>query len=190
MTRPGRPAGPAADTATVVLTAALDLLLAEGATALTPQRLHAHTGVSRSTVYRHWPTPRAVLEALIDVAPVSSGEPTGDLAHDLHTEVDVLCNRLRDRPVAAFLQALVTASAGDPDVAALRHRYVEDLLAPFHAVLRAAGVSRTDREDAVAAIVSPLLLDALLLERPTARTRAHRVVEQTVARLASPGKPA
>jgi hypothetical protein len=124
-----------------------------------------------------------VLEALIDVAPAGPHPMTGDLAVDLHAEVDALCNRLRDKPVGAFLQALVAASAGDPDAAALRHRYVEDLLAPFHAALRGAGVGRTEREDAVSAIASPLLLDALLLDRPTARTRAHRTVDELVARL-------
>lgn len=171
-----RPAGPTADTEAVVLTAALELLLTEGAGALTPQRLHTVTGVSRSTVYRHWPTAHDVLEALIAVAPPKDQEPTGDPAADLHAAVDQLCNRLRDKPVAAFLQALV--AAGEPD---LRHRYVEDLLAPFRAAL--AGTTKADRDDAVAAIVSPLLLDALLLDKPTARTRAHRTVDEVVARV-------
>lgn len=166
-----------------MLTAALELLLAEGAAALTPQRLHRATGVSRSTVYRHWPTPHAVLEALIAVAPTSPPPPSGDLGQDLHAAVDQLCNRLRDKPVAAFLQALVTAASADPDAASLRHRYVADLLAPFHAALRAARVPRAEREDAVALVASPLLLDALLLDRPTARTRAHRTVDEVVARL-------
>jgi AcrR family transcriptional regulator len=185
VTRPGRPAGPTTETEALVLTAALELLLAEGAAALTPQRLHRATGVSRSTVYRHWPTPHAVLEALIAVAPLGEQAATGDLAHDLHTEVDLLCNRLRDKPVATFLQALVAASSADPHAADLRHRYVEDLLAPFHAALRAAGVTRAaERDEIVASVVAPLLLDALLLDRPTARTRAHRAVDEAVARLA------
>ncbi|MDG6106480.1 TetR/AcrR family transcriptional regulator C-terminal ligand-binding domain-containing protein [Dactylosporangium aurantiacum] len=189
MTRPGRPAGPTTDTETVVLTAALDLLLSEGAAALTAQRLHQVTGVSRSTVYRHWPTPAAVLAALIDVAPTPPAPPSGDLARDLHAAVDQLCDRLRDRPVGAFLQALIVAAAADPSTAQLRHRYVGDLLTPFHTVLRTAGVPATDREDAVAAIVSPLLLDALLLDRPAARTRAHRIVD-TVARRLDPASEA
>jgi AcrR family transcriptional regulator len=175
---PGRPPGPTADTETAVLTAALELLLSEGAGALTAHRLHRATGVSRSTVYRHWPTPDAVLAALIAVAPVPAPPPSGDLAEDLHTAVDQLCNRLRDKPVAAFLQALVAAGATE-----LRHRYVEDLLSPFHAALRAADVPRTERDDAVAQVASPLLLDALLLDRPTARTRAHRTVDEVVVRL-------
>lgn len=176
MARPGRPAGPAPDTTATVLTAALDLLLTEGASALTPQRLHAVTGVSRSTVYRHWPTPHDVLEALIEVAPSPPLPRTGDLATDLHAAVDQLCNRLRDKPVAAFLQALV--AAGEPD---LRHRYVEDLQRPFQEAM--PGLPRSERDDAVAVVVSPLLLDALLLDRPTARTRAHRTVDDVVARV-------
>ena len=183
MTRPGRPAGPTAETEAVVLTAALELLLTEGAGALTPQRLHTATGVSRSTVYRHWPTPHAVLEALIAVAPPRDHPSAGDLATDLHAAVDQLCNRLRDKPVAAFLQALVAAASTDPEAADLRHRYVEDLLAPFDAALRRTSASKADRDDAVAVIVAPLLVDALLLDRPTARTRAHRAVDDVVARL-------
>lgn len=181
MTRTGRPAGPAHDTTATVLTAALDLLLTEGAAALTAQRLHQATGVSRSTIYRHWPTPTDVLAALIDVAPTPRRPPTGDAARDLHAEVDALCNRLRDKPVAAFLQALAATAAADPAAADLRQRYVEDLVAPFQAVLRDAGVSRTAADDAVAAIVSPLLVDALLLDRPTARARAHRAVDLHLA---------
>lgn len=180
MTTTGRPAGPTQDTATVVLTAALDLLLAEGAGALTAQRLHQATGVSRSTIYRHWPTPAAVLGALIDVAPSPARHSSGELARDLHAEVDALCNRLRDKPVAAFLQALAAMAATDPAARELREQYVGDLLAPFRAALREAKAPATAADDAVAAIVSPLLVDALLLGRPTARTRAHRMVDVQV----------
>ncbi|MEV6278907.1 TetR-like C-terminal domain-containing protein [Nocardia sp. NPDC051832] len=181
MTGPGRPAGPAADTETTVLTAALELLLSEGAAALTPQRLHAVTGVARTTIYRHWPLPRDFLAALIAVAPHESPMPSGDLAADLHAETDLLCDRLRDKPVGAFLRALVTASSADPSCTALRHRYVNDLLEPFRAALAALGVA--DVEEATLAIVSPLLVDTLLLDRRVDRERAHHAVEDVLARL-------
>lgn len=182
MTRPGRPAGPTDETSAVVLTAALELLLGEGAAALTPQRLHAVTGVSRSTVYRHWPTPRSVLEALVGVAPLAAREPAGDLGADLHAEVDRLCDRLRDKPVGGMLQALVSAVSLDPSVADLRRRYITDLLAPFHAALADAGVPQAGAEDVVTAVVSPLLVDALLLDRQPGRARAHRTVEEFLER--------
>ncbi len=183
MNKPGRPAGPAGETAEIVLTAALELILTEGAAALTPQRLHSITGVARTTIYRHWPAPKDFLAALITVAPHPSPAPTGDPLEDLHAQVDSLCDRLRDKPVAAFLRALVTASVTDPDCVELRHRYVTDLLAPFRAAVRAAGVA----EPAVAgeitmSIVSPLLVDVLLLDAPADRDRAHRAVTDALAR--------
>jgi AcrR family transcriptional regulator len=183
VTRPGRPPGPTPETARAVLTAALDLLLSEGAGALTAQRLHAVTGVSRSTVYRHWPTPHAVLEALIEVAPAGSSGPTGDLGADLHLAVDHLCDRLRDKPVPAFLSALVAAAASDPQAAALRHRYVEDLLAPLRRALAAAGVPTSDQRHAVAQVAAPLLLDAVLLDRHADRVQAHAAVDELVGKL-------
>ncbi|MEC3957738.1 TetR/AcrR family transcriptional regulator C-terminal ligand-binding domain-containing protein [Nocardia sp. CDC153] len=183
MSRPGRPVGPAADTAEIVLTAALELILTEGAAALTPQRLHGMTGVARTTIYRHWPTPRDFLAALIAVAPHPSPEPTGDPVADLHAEVDSLCDRLRDKPVAAFLRALVTASASDPACAELRQRYVDDLLDPIRAAVRAAGVAGEPQiEESAMAVVAPLLLDVLLLDRPVDRERAHRAVSDALSR--------
>ncbi|WP_194833055.1 TetR/AcrR family transcriptional regulator C-terminal ligand-binding domain-containing protein [Nocardia sp. XZ_19_369] len=187
MSKPGRPAGPAADTEEIVLTAALDLLLTEGGTALTPQRLHAVTGVARTTIYRHWPTPRDFLAALISVAPHPAAQPTGDPVADLHAEVDLLCDRLRDKPVAAFLRALVTASSTDPECVPLRQRYVLDLFAPVYRSIRALGVAAAaDIEEAATAIVSPLLVDALLLDRTADRQRAHRAVDDVLTRIADP----
>lgn len=177
MSKLGRPAGPAADTLTTVLTAALDLLLTEGGTALTPLRLHQATGVSRSTIYRHWATPTEVLAALIDVAPGVERSSTGDLAADLHAEVDLLCDRLRDRPVGAFLAALVTMAASDPAAVELRTKYVDDLVEPFRVLARTDGRDETAVGDAVNAIVSPLVVDALLLDREANRERAHRAVD-------------
>lgn len=162
---------------TTVLTAALDLLLSEGGAALTPLRLHQATGVSRSTIYRHWSTPTEVLAALIEVAPPVQREATGDAVADLHAEVDLLCDRLRDRPVGAFLQALVTMAASDQAAVQLRQRYLDDLVAPFQRVLAADGLTGERADDAVNAIVAPLLVDALLLDRPSDRERAHRAVD-------------
>ena len=86
VTRTGRPAGPANDTTATVLTAALELLLSEGVGALTAQRLHQVTGVSRSTIYRHWPTPNDVLASLIDVAPSPRRERSHAIRSALNAE--------------------------------------------------------------------------------------------------------
>jgi len=58
-----RPAGDprVAETREVVLTAARRLISDEGQDAVTPTRLMAMTGVSRSTIYRHWADPKAII---------------------------------------------------------------------------------------------------------------------------------
>ncbi len=168
-----------------MLTAALELLLTEGAVALTPQRLHTVTGVARTTIYRHWPMPRDFLAALIAVAPHPPARPTGDLAGDLHAELDLLCDRLRDKPVAAFLRALVTASTTDPSCAELRRRYVLDLLEPFRRALHAVGLEREDAAEVATDLAAPLLVDVLLLDRPVDRERAHRALSNVLAHTTS-----
>ncbi|MFC6879372.1 MULTISPECIES: TetR/AcrR family transcriptional regulator C-terminal ligand-binding domain-containing protein [Actinomadura] len=183
MNRPGRPAGPSSDTEATVLTTALELLLTEGAAALVPQRLHAETGVARSTIYRHWPTARHVLEAIIEVAPVRSPPPTGDLARDLHTQVDLLCDRLAGKPVGGVLQALIVAASWDASIVDLRCRYVRDLMTPFETVLRSAGLDEARLTEWVSAITAPLLVDSLLLNLPVPRVRAHRTVDALLAEL-------
>src|SRR5690606_337700 len=106
------------------------------------------------------------LAAIIDVAPPVRRVLTGDHAADLHTEVDGLCDRLRDRPVAAVLQALVAMAATDEAAVPLRQRYVDDLVAPFRTALESADMPPDRVDDAISAIVAPLLVDALLLGRP------------------------
>ncbi|MBS4754258.1 TetR/AcrR family transcriptional regulator [Nocardioides sp. zg-ZUI104] len=175
MSTVGRPAGPARATTEVVLTAALDLLLSEGLGALTAQRLHQATGVSRSTIYRHWETPTRVLEALIDVAPPPPHPTSGDPVADAHAEVDLFCDRLRDKPVAAFLQALLAA---DDSALELRQRYVDGIAAPFRRRAEEAGLDGEQVDDAVAAIVAPLVLDALVARGDADRARAHRAVDR------------
>lgn len=98
MNAPGRPPGPTPETEAAVLTAALELLLSEGVGALSAKRVHQESGVSRSTVYRHWPTQRHLLRASVGVSAEPPVPSAGDLAQDLHAAVDVLCDRIRDKP--------------------------------------------------------------------------------------------
>ena len=113
------------------------------------------------------------------MAPGVERAHSGDLVTDLHAEVDLLCDRLRDRPVSAFLRALLAMADVDEAAVALRQRYVDDLVAPFRTLLADADLSEDARDDVLNWIVAPLLVDALLLDRPAARERAHRAVGQS-----------
>lgn len=77
----GRPSGrggrPAILTPQRIITAAIDILDAEGLDALTMRRVGTHLGVSAMSLYRHVPNRDALLAALVDRL---SGSLTIDLA--------------------------------------------------------------------------------------------------------------
>ena len=184
--RRGRPAGPAADTRETVLRAALDLLLADGVGALTPQRLHEESGVARSTLYRHWPTPDDVVDDLLLVAAQTEHPvPTGDVVPDLEAALDALLWRLRHRPVAPFLAALMSGPPDDAALVARRARYVETLLEPFHAALRAATppVPAAERDELVGLVAGPVLTAWLAHGRPPTRAKARAGLAAALPRL-------
>lgn len=74
-----------------VLDAARKLLVEEGQDAVTPTRLAAVTGVSRSTIYRRWPHPDdIVFEAIADDTDAPPFVPSGDIRQDLTRYLEAL----------------------------------------------------------------------------------------------------
>ena len=82
MAQGGRPAGPTAATEEQVLVAAFRLLAEEGPQEVTPVRIHAETGIARTTIYRHWPDRVELLSR-----PASFDAPTAMVSPQIATEV-------------------------------------------------------------------------------------------------------
>ncbi len=164
----GRPPGPTVETKEQVLRAAFALLGNEGPAALTPVRIHRETGVARTTVYRHWPTPASIVEAVLAVATARRelDDLTGELEPDLLIAVETITFRLANRPVRRFYDAC--RLHGDPDESpTMSERYMAGLIAPVTDVV-AAAVDRGElRSDDVAALTAeicgPLILRSVLL---------------------------
>lgn len=179
----GRPPGPTDETRERVLQAAFRLLVTEGPAELTPVRIHRETGVARTTVYRHWPTPTQIVEEIMGraVARDERDSLTGELAHDLRVAIGTLTFRFENRPVGAFYRA--TLEHGDPDeTPSMSERYIAGLTDPVRDVI-AASVERGeivgDVEELTSALCGPLLLDHLLLARPV----DHDAIEARIERI-------
>lgn len=179
----GRPPGPTDETRERVLQAAFRLLVTDGPTELTPVRIHRETGVARTTVYRHWPTPTQIVEEIMGraIARDELDAITGELDHDLRVAIGTLTFRFEHRPVAAFYRA--TLAHGDPDESpTMSERYITGLTDPVRDVV-AAAVERGDLTGDVESITTdlcgPLLLDHLLLGRPV----DHAAVEARIERI-------
>ena len=195
-TRTGRPPGPHGDTLAKLLPAALQLFLDEGGAALTPTRLHAESGVARATIYRNWPDPADLIEVMLERA-TEQPDPsafTGDLTPDLHTATDQLLERFAHKPVRAFFAACLEYRRHSERVALAAEGFIAGITEPFHAILRSAhdaGRLRIDTDpidtgigDVVAELAGPLLFEHVMLGGAVTTDRAHRLVDDIIARYA------
>lgn len=119
----------------LVLAAARQLLLEEGQEAVTPTRLAEATGISRSTIYRHWSEPLDIIfEASgtdTDQAPFTA---TGDIESDLTSYLEALRDML-ESPAGTLLATQIDRAEHNPaiaatfrNVAALRYSLISGLV--------------------------------------------------------------
>jgi AcrR family transcriptional regulator len=159
--RRGRPRSEAVRSA--VLTAAAELALAGGPSAATVDAIAKRAEVSRTTIYKWWPSaPAIVLEGLLDSVRDSITRPPGSTSVEAVTHhVNALFGILADPAVGPLLRNVIAASASDPAIErALLDQWITPRRAAVADTLRDAVdrgelPSRVDIEVAVDALVSP-----------------------------------
>ncbi|HEX4443901.1 MAG TPA: TetR/AcrR family transcriptional regulator C-terminal ligand-binding domain-containing protein [Galbitalea sp.] len=111
-----------------MLDAAADLVLA-GGVGVGIDAIAASAGVSRTTVYKWWPSAAAVLlEGLLErTHDTLESPPAATTREALGEYLGKLVALVRDTPVGALLRGLTAASVTDPVVG---HALVDDWLAP------------------------------------------------------------
>jgi AcrR family transcriptional regulator len=152
----------------VALAAALRLLLDEGWDALTHVRLASASGVSRMTLYRHWPTRLELLhDALQEAADVQHAPISGDLRKDLKRELDLLRTQLLSPDKGKLLATLIQHAQSDAQIARLRDESVREGCSGVARILSAGVAAGTlpadlDVEAAVTWLVGPLVYRVLV----------------------------
>lgn len=120
------------------------------------------SGVSKTTIYRHWPSRSALLiDACSRLGNAYPPPDTGSLRADLRVLVTNLAAQLQNAAWAAVYPSIVDAAERDPDIAAMQSSLHKRFMAPFHTVFERAkerGELLPDKvvEDLIAAIVGPL----------------------------------
>ena len=111
---------PAAEVRTEVLAAAGELLLAEGLEGLTFERVSAHSGASRTTLHKWWPSRGALaLEAYFETVRETLAFPdTGDIAADLTAQLRAFVRLMTTTPAGRVLSEIIGAAQTDPTLAA------------------------------------------------------------------------
>ena len=140
-----------AATRNVALDAALDILQEEGVLAVTHASVNKASGISRSTLYRHWPEidrlrndtfKRAATPSVI--APKTNGPLRADLAWIL----GILMDALNETPWGQIAPQVIAAAATDKEARTLINDLMEERIATVEGIFAAAHARGELRPDA------------------------------------------
>lgn len=155
-----------------VLNAVVDLIVSEGAGAVTALRVSERACVARSTIYQHWPTSAALVRGAIDriIVPNAPTPITGDVEVDLTATLSQLRERLEHRPFRIWLATLLDHAKDDPEFAEAQVRFVTGVLQPVRdtvvtALERGDLRSGLDVDEATTRLASPVLTEHVMLRR-------------------------
>ena len=175
----------------IILDAAAELLVKEGAGAVTAMRIAEETGVARTTIYRHFPNPSGLLLDAIDrvVTPHVPTKITDNLEEDLITALSNLGMRMTKRPFRLVFTALLDQANQNGRLVAAQRRFVNGVLQPIQDIL-AAAMQRGDLpstvhvETASAQLAGPLFLQHVMLRSIVSEPLISETVTQFLCRTA------
>ncbi len=132
------------------LEAALELLQEEGVLAVTHAAISAKTGISRSTLYRHWPRLDELRNAAFARAastPRNLPRTNGPLKTDLIWILGHLMMALNETPWGYVAPQIIAAASTDEQARALLSNWIKDRSADVEEVFNAAKVRGEINED-------------------------------------------
>lgn len=123
------------------LDAALQILQKDGVLAVTHGSVSKITGISRSTLYRHWPQIDGLRnDAFKRAASPSSIPPAtdGPLRTDLSRALSILMAALNETPWGAIAPQVIAAAATDPEARTVISEFMRERIASVEAIFAAA----------------------------------------------------
>jgi AcrR family transcriptional regulator len=186
--RRGRGRRPAAEVRAEVLAAAGRLLLSDGLSAVTFDRVANESGASKMTLYKWWPSPGALAaEAYFAQSkPVLEFSDTGDVLADLISQLTAFVRWLNRDGAATPVSELIGAAQLDPQLAlAWAEQYGRPRRELARVRLRTAQQQGQLREDADLDVIVDQLWGAcyhrlLVLKVPVDESLVPRLVDQAL----------
>lgn len=126
----------------IVVAATVELLLEVGFERITIDSIAERSCVARSTIYRNWPS-RADLfiDAFTSMKAALRTVDTGSLRDDLHAQMQLLAQGLREAEWSRLLPSLVSAADQDPELQAAFDAFADARRAGLREIF-ARGVDR------------------------------------------------
>jgi AcrR family transcriptional regulator len=155
-----------------IVNAARELLLEDGPTAVTHNRIAEHAGIGRATVYRHWPhTDQLLAEAMATVPMPFFNEPTSPYREWATNQLTAIARQLEHDDVLAVTTTLANAALWDPAMDERRAGFARILSERLAAGLRDAERHRElvlhgIVDSAAALAIGPIHYRAVIERRP------------------------
>lgn len=128
-------------TRNIALDSAIDILSEDGVLAVTHATVSAKTGISRSTLYRHWPKiDQLRKDAFMRTArpPVIAPKTNGPLHADLSWILGILMSALNDTPWGRIAPQVISAAATDDETREVINGFMRDRMSNVREVFDAA----------------------------------------------------
>lgn len=128
-------------TRNLALDAALDILQEEGVLAVTHASVSKATGISRSTLYRHWPVIDRLRNDTFKRAATPSNiapKTNGPLRADLTWMLGILMAALNETPWGQIAPQVIGAAATDQEARIVINEFMKERIASVEAVFAAA----------------------------------------------------
>jgi AcrR family transcriptional regulator len=183
-----RPGGRTARVRAAVLQAAGDALVADGFDRLDLADVARRAEVGRTTVYRRWGTPAAILADLLDdmAGQSSPRADTGTLRGDLRANALLVQRTLTDPRQGPLFRAVIVAATADPRAAEALRRFYAVRIAEWApcvtaAVARGELPAGTDAAEVIRAVSAPLYYRLLMSGDPLDEAAADRAADAAAA---------
>lgn len=170
-----------------VLPATLSVLADRGFGDFTMEAVAEAAGISKSTLYRHWPTKlsllRDALEGLNRQPDVELGG--GSARIQVERLLEHLAVALSDSVISACIPALIEAAEHNPEVAEFLHQYSDRRRSTLTAVIR-KGIdegelpAHLDAELAALALSGPIFYRRIMTARPLPAADIPSLVRQVL----------
>jgi AcrR family transcriptional regulator len=166
-----------------VIAAVHALFRTEGPVAVTFGRVSREAGVSRTTLYRHWSGPSAlVVDAWSQLVPPEQPPSTDDLRADLVESFRRVRDAVESATMRRSLPTFLAAALDDPVIADLHAAFVRDRRQPIVdrlAVARDAGdiAPEADLDLLVDLLSGPLFYRQMLRLEPTSDEQVAAMVD-------------
>jgi AcrR family transcriptional regulator len=177
-----------------VVNAAAQLLLADGPDAITHARVAAAAGVSRTTVYKHFPERSDLL--FVTAQAIGNNVPnpddlTGDLRTDLRMFLNHLATDLRDPVHTRVIAMMMERGLHDDAVALVRNTFMQEFRVVFNSITSAGVTSGelgvdVDVELGLASLAGSLIYSRLLADRTIDDALVDSVIDNFIRTNAPP----